>query len=214
MNLMMLGAPGAGKGTFAQALVNAEGYTQLIASSLIKELAYADSTPEHLKVEGQRAIEQGVLVSDQYITSLFEHKLSTLPTQDKLIFDGYPRTVGQADDLLAMTPIDRVLYLEADEALLMERLLGRESCPGCGAGYHRRFMPSQQPGVCDQCETPTISRKDDNPETIRYRLQVYKDTTYPILEHLRNRLGDQAIITFKVSINTSIDDLMNEWRRS
>jgi len=214
MNLMMLGAPGAGKGTLAQALVEADGYTQLIASSLIKELAYADSTPDHLKAEGQRAIEHGVLVSDQYITSLFEHKLSTLPTQDKLIFDGYPRTVGQADDLLNMITIDQVLYLEADEELLMERLLGRESCPKCGTGYHRTFMPPSIPGTCDHCGTETVSRKDDNPETIKYRLQVYKDTTYPILEHLRQRLGDQAIIRFTVTADTRVDDLMEEWRRS
>ncbi|HEX8056815.1 MAG TPA: adenylate kinase [Novosphingobium sp.] len=184
MNIILLGPPGAGKGTQAQRLVESRGMVQLSTGDMLRETRKAD-TPLGRQVA--EVMDSGALVSDEIVSAMIDQKLASLPTTTGVIFDGYPRTAAQAtslDEILAGRDrkLDRVIELEVNEDALVERITGRYTCATCGKGYHDKFEQPKVEGTCDKCGGHEFKRRaDDNEETVRTRMAEYRAKTAPIL---------------------------------
>jgi len=185
LNIVLLGPPGAGKGTQAARLQAARGMIQLSTGDMLRE-AVAAGTPVGL--EAKAVMERGELVSDAIVSALIGERLDASAGKGA-IFDGFPRTRAQAEalDLLLGArgrKLDHVIELAVDEDALVKRIVGRFSCAKCGTGYHDTFRPTTVPGVCDVCgSTEFKRRKDDNEETVRTRMAEYRAKTEPILPY-------------------------------
>jgi adenylate kinase len=184
MNIILLGPPGAGKGTQAQRLVEGHGMIQLSTGDMLRETRKADSP---LGRQVAAVMDSGALVSDEIVSAMIDEKLASLAPDTGVIFDGYPRTEAQArslDEILAgrQRKLDRVIELEVDEDALVERITGRYTCASCGKGYHDAFERPRQDGTCDRCGGHEFKRRpDDNEETVRTRMAEYRAKTAPIL---------------------------------
>ena len=184
MNIILLGPPGAGKGTQASKLVADRGMVQLSTGDMLRAAVKA-GTPIGLKAKA--VMEAGELVSDEIVSGLIGEKLDSMAASEGAIFDGYPRTEAQAhslDEILASRGrvLDHVIELEVDEDALVERITGRYTCASCGEGYHDRFKQPKVAGVCDVCGSTEFKRRpDDNEETVRTRMAEYRAKTAPIL---------------------------------
>lgn len=184
MNIILLGPPGAGKGTQAQRLVESHGMVQLSTGDMLRETRKAD-TPLGRQVAA--VMDSGALVSDEIVSAMIDAKLGGLATDTGVIFDGYPRTEAQAhslDGILAGRgrKLDHVIELAVDEDALVERITGRFTCAKCGKGYHDKFEQPKVAGVCDKCGSTEFKRRaDDNEETVRTRMAEYRAKTAPIL---------------------------------
>ena len=185
LNIILLGPPGAGKGTQAARLQANRGMVQLSTGDMLRE-AVAAGTP--IGLQAKAIMERGELVSDAIVSALIGERLDAAAEQGA-IFDGFPRTRAQADALdLLLTErgrrLDHVIELAVDEDALVKRITGRFSCARCGTGYHESFKPTQVPGVCDVCgSTEFVRRKDDNEQTVRTRMAEYRAKTEPILPY-------------------------------
>jgi adenylate kinase len=184
MNIILLGPPGAGKGTQAAYLVDERGMVQLSTGDMLRA-AVAAGTPVGLQAKAVMAA--GELVSDAIVTGILSERLDQDDVRRGFILDGYPRTPAQAealDTLLADKGmhLDYVIVLAVDEEALVDRISGRFSCAQCGAGYHDRYKLPTREGVCDVCGSTEFKRRpDDNAETVRTRLAEYRAKTAPIL---------------------------------
>lgn len=184
MNIILLGPPGAGKGTQASKLVADRGMVQLSTGDMLRAAVKAGS-PVGLKAKA--VMDAGELVSDDIVSGIIGEALDVLSLETGVIFDGYPRTEAQAlslDGLLATRnrTLDHVVELEVDEDALVERITGRYTCAKCGAGYHDHFIKPKVDGVCDNCGGTEFKRRpDDNEETVRTRMAEYRGKTAPIL---------------------------------
>lgn len=184
MNIILLGPPGAGKGTQASKLVTDRGMVQLSTGDMLRAAVKA-GTPTGVKAKA--VMEAGQLVSDEIVSGIIGEALDALSPDTGVIFDGYPRTEAQAvslDTILADRgrSLDHVIELEVDEDALVERITGRFTCGNCGAGYHDRFKQPKVAGVCDVCGSADFKRRpDDNEETVRTRMAEYRAKTAPIL---------------------------------
>ena len=186
MRMILVGPPGAGKGTQAARLVDTYRITHISSGDMLRAAVKAE-TPTGLKVKA--IMDAGELVSDEVVSALISDELVALPQTVGLIFDGYPRTQAQArqlDELLAQhrRKIDRVVELAVDEDALVERITGRFTCAHCGAGYHEKFkLPrNTDPMRCDHCGSLDFNRRDDdNEESVRTRMAEYRAKTAPIL---------------------------------
>lgn len=189
MNIILLGPPGAGKGTQAARLVEERGMAQLSTGDMLRAAVKA-GTPVGLKAKV--VMEAGELVSDAIVSALIGERLDE-GVEHGAIFDGYPRTAAQAEalDLLLAErgqQLDWVIELEVDEAALIERIVGRFTCGNCGSGYHDRFKQPAVAGVCDVCGSTAFKRRpDDNAETVSKRMIEYRAKTAPILPHYEAR---------------------------
>ena len=185
MNIILLGPPGAGKGTQAARLQASRGMVQLSTGDMLRE-AVASGSP--IGLQAKAIMEKGELVSDAIVSALIGERLDAAGEQGA-IFDGYPRTRAQAEalDLLLSErdrKLDHVIELAVDEDELVKRITGRFTCASCGAGYHDSFRPTAVPGVCDVCgSTEFKRRKDDNEQTVRTRMVEYRAKTAPILPY-------------------------------
>jgi adenylate kinase len=183
LNIILLGPPGAGKGTQAARLQANRGMMHLSTGDMLRE-AVAAGTPIGLKAKA--VMERGELVSDAIVSALIGERLDAAVEQGA-IFDGFPRTRAQAEALdLLLTErgrrVDYVIELGVDEDELVKRIVGRFSCAKCGTGYHQVFRPTKVAGVCDVCGSTNFRRrKDDNEETVRTRMTEYRAKTQPIL---------------------------------
>jgi len=184
LNIILLGPPGAGKGTQASKLVADRGMVQLSTGDMLRAAVKA-GTPTGAKAKA--IMEAGELVSDEIVSGIIGEALDALPPESGAIFDGYPRTEAQAlslDGLLADRgrTLDHVIELDVDEDALVERITGRFTCAKCGAGYHDHFIQPKAAGVCDVCGSTEFKRRpDDNEETVRTRMAEYRAKTAPIL---------------------------------
>lgn len=186
MRIVLLGPPGAGKGTFAGQIKEKFGFAHISTGDILREEMKSGSP---LGQEAKRYVESGGLVPDEVVTRLIENRLSKETTLDKgFMLDGYPRTEQQAKDLDAILarlkmPISHTLFMEAQLPVLIQRLTGRRVCRRCGALYHVTNMPPKKAGVCDACAGELYQRTDDNEETIRHRMDVYLKNTKPIVDY-------------------------------
>lgn len=184
IDIILLGPPGAGKGTQAARLVADHAMVQLSTGDMLRAAVKA-ATP--IGLQAKAVMEAGELVSDEIVSGLIGEKLDDLPAGTSVIFDGYPRTAAQADALDAILKsrgrkLDHVIELVVDEDALVDRITGRFTCATCGEGYHDRHKLPAKPGVCDRCGGTDFKRRpDDNEETVRTRMAEYRAKTAPIL---------------------------------
>lgn len=185
MQLLLLGPPGAGKGTQAKLITERYQLLHLSTGDLLRK-NIANGTA--LGDEARPYMESGKYVPDELVNKMVEAAIDDPAARNGVVFDGYPRTLNQAETLDALLenkgrPIDVVINLDVMPEVLIERLSGRRVCKGCGAIYHVKTMPSLTQGVCDQCGGELYQRADDNEETIRTRLKVYNQQTEPLLNY-------------------------------
>ena len=189
VNIVLLGPPGAGKGTQAARLQATRGMIQLSTGDMLRE-ARASGSPIGEKVKA--IMDAGELVSDAIVTALIGERLDTC-ADCGAIFDGFPRTRAQAEalDLLLSERgrhVDYVIELAVDEEALVTRITGRFTCAKCGTGYHDTFRPTAVPGICDLCGSTEFKRRpDDNEQTVRTRMEEYRAKTQPILPYYEHR---------------------------
>jgi adenylate kinase len=210
MNIILLGPPGAGKGTQAQRLQGDLGLIQLSTGDMLRA-AVASGSELGKKAKG--LMEKGELVPDGLIVGLIEDRIGQPDCAKGFILDGFPRTEAQAealDRMLAKTAkkLDRVIKMEVDEKALIERVVGRFTCAKCGAGYHDTFKRPKVDGVCDVCgSTEFTRRKDDNAETMKTRMVAYRAQTEPLLPYYSARK-----VLRKVDGMASMDEVYRQIR--
>ncbi len=182
MNLVFLGPPGAGKGTQAKKLSGDLGLVHISTGDILRD-AVSKGTP--LGRKAKEYIDRGELVPDDLMIALIEE---VLPPAGGVIFDGFPRTIPQAqalDELLERKrmAVDGVILFELDDEEIVRRLTGRRTCPSCGAVYNLVYNPPKKDEICDRCGTKLTQRDDDREEVVRKRLQVYRDQTAPLIDY-------------------------------
>ncbi len=185
MKLLLLGAPGAGKGTQAEVLCRKLGIPSISTGNILRA-AIKDGTPTGLKAKSY--IDAGALVPDEVIIGIVDERLAQDDCKNGYILDGVPRTIAQAEALeKAGITFDAVVSIEISEEEILRRMSGRRVCGACGASYNVDFVPPRVEGICDSCGGKLIQRKDDTPETVRERLKVYHTETEPLVDFYANR---------------------------
>jgi adenylate kinase len=188
LNLILLGPPGAGKGTQAKKLTDERGLVQLSTGDMLRA-EVASGSP--LGLEAKKVMDAGQLVSDAIVIGMIDKRTDQPDCAKGFVLDGFPRTEPQAEALDAMLAkkgkkIDAVIELSVDEAALVERISGRFTCAKCGTGYHDKFARPKKDGICDKCgSTEFVRRADDNAETVKARLVAYRKQTAPILPYYK-----------------------------
>ena len=180
MNLILLGAPGAGKGTLASYLIEKMGVPSVSTGNILRE-AIANKT--ELGQKAKAFMDAGQLVPDQLVIDLLRDRIAQDDCKNGFILDGFPRTIPQAEALDQIASIDCALSLEVDDAVIEGRMTGRRVCLKCGATYHIKANPPKQEGVCDVCGDTLHIRKDDKPDVVKHRLATYHEQTEPLKDY-------------------------------
>ena len=209
MNLILLGPPGAGKGTQAKLLEDKKGYKQLSTGDMLRG-AVAAGTEMGLKAKA--VMDRGDLVSDDIVVSIIAERLDKPDVKKGFILDGFPRNKAQAEALDRMLKdkglkLDAVIEMRVDDEALVKRIAGRYTCAKCGKGYHDEFAKPKKQGICDVCgSSEFVRRADDNEKTVRDRLQVYNKQTAPLVDyygrtgvlHKVNGMADIGVVTRQI----------------
>ena len=197
MNLILLGAPGAGKGTQAEMLIEELSIPSISTGNMLRE---AMANGSELGKQVKACMDSGSLVSDDVILSIVAERVAQPDCKNGFILDGVPRTLAQAEALDARgVRIDHVVSIEIDDAVIEGRMTGRRVCTKCGASYHITAHPPKEDGICDHCGSEVVIRKDDAPETVHHRLEVYHESTEVLKDYYakQNKLvlvnGNQPI---------------------
>jgi len=196
MRIILLGAPGAGKGTQAQFISSTFSIPQISTGDMLRA-AIKEGTP--LGLEAKKVMDAGKLVSDEIILGLVKERLSKSDCENGCLFDGFPRTIAQADALKNdCIQIDHVIDIEVDDEEIIKRMSGRRVHPASGRTYHVLFNPPAKEGVDDITGDPLVQREDDSEETVRKRLEIYHKETAPLIEYYRefNKNGDPNALKF------------------
>ncbi|MGA7875021.1 MAG: adenylate kinase [Desulfoferrobacter sp.] len=209
MNIILLGPPGAGKGTQAKRLIDKYGIPQISTGDMLRA-ALKEGTP--LGLEAKKYMDKGALVPDTVVIGLVKERIQQKDCAKGYMLDGFPRNVSQAEALDKMLTelgqkIDAVVCIEVPNDELVARLTGRRTCRDCGAGYHVMFDPPKKEGVCDKCGGELYQRDDDNETTVKSRLEVYANQTEPLIDYydkqgkLRriNGVGDMEVIFGRIT---------------
>ena len=205
MNLILLGAPGAGKGTQAEILVEKLGIPAISTGNMLRE-AMANGTP--VGKQAKHYMDNGLLVPDEVILGIVAERVAQPDCAKGFILDGVPRTLAQAEALEATgVRIDHVVSIEIDDSVIEGRMTGRRVCSKCGASYHIVANPPKSEGVCDSCGSELIIRKDDAPETVRRRLDVYHAET-EVLKDFYQKLGKLRIVEGNQPIEDANRDIL------
>ena len=206
MNLIFLGAPGAGKGTQAEKVSEKLGIPTISTGNIIRE-ALKNETEMGLKAKS--FIESGKLVPDEVVIGIIKDRLAEDDCKSGFILDGFPRTIPQAEALDAMgIKIDKVIDIEVPDEKIVKRMSGRRVCPDCGASYHTEYKKPAKEGVCNACGAELVIRKDDKPEVVLDRLSVYHEQTEPLKDYYaakgilkevegQEEVADTTALTFK-----------------
>ncbi len=209
MNIILLGPPGAGKGTQAQRIVRKHGLIQLSTGDMLRAVVAAGSD---LGKEAKRVMDAGQLMPDELMIRMISERIEQPDCRGGFILDGFPRTIPQAEALDRMLAekglkLDSVIAMKVDEEALVRRITGRYTCANCGAGYHDSFQRPEVDGVCDHCGGTEITRRaDDNEETVRTRLEAYRAQTEPILPYYREK-GILRSVDGMASIDVVADEI-------
>ena len=205
MRLILLGAPGVGKGTQAQFITEAYGIPQISTGDMLRQ-AIAAETPLGLEVKG--VMDRGELVTDEIIVNLVKERLAQPDCEKGFLFDGFPRTIPQAEAVdKAGIALDHVVEIQADEAEIIRRLSGRRVHPGSGRTYHTVYQPPQQEGIDDETGEALVQRDDDQEETVRERLRVYQEQTAPLVSFYQNVAATTSVRYSAVDGTGSTDDI-------
>ena len=185
MKLVLIGCPGAGKGTQAKKLSKYFNIAHISTGDLLRE-QMKQGTELGKKVS--EIMNAGGLVSDDIVSAMLAERIKEDDCKNGYILDGYPRNVAQAEGLGAITgEFDKVVCFNVDDAIIVDRMTGRRGCPKCGQMFHIKYNPPKAEGVCDSCGEALIQRKDDNEETVVNRLKVYHETTAPVIDYYKNK---------------------------
>lgn len=188
MKILLLGAPGAGKGTLSEYLISKHNYVHVSTGNIFRKvidenLQYANELKEYIL--------KGLLVPDELTNKIVKEYLNQLLKQKiSIVLDGYPRTIDQANFLKNIFELDKVIYLNVDESVLTKRLTGRRMCSKCKKIYNVYFTPPKNEGVCDLDGNLLIQRKDDDIAIIQERLETYKSTTYPLINYYNDKIEE------------------------
>lgn len=212
MVVILLGPPGVGKGTQAVRLADEAGWAHVSTGDLLRA-ARRDGT--ELGRLAQTYMDAGELVPDSVILDLVKEHLQGLDANGGILFDGFPRTTAQAEGLEGVLQevgrrVDRVVVFQAPDETLVKRLSGRRSCPECGAVYNVHFTPPSTEGVCDRCGAALVHRKDDAPDTVRRRLEVYREQTAPLIDWYERSDAEQVV----VEADRDVDAIQADFRRA
>ena len=205
MNLILLGAPGAGKGTQAEMLVEKLNIPSISTGNMLRE---AMANGSQLGKQVKTYMDSGSLVPDDVILSIVAERVAQPDCKNGFILDGVPRTLAQAEALDAKgVRIDHVVSIEIDDAVIEGRMTGRRVCTKCGASYHIVANPPKQEGICDLCGSQVATRKDDSPETVRHRLVVYHAST-EVLKDYYAKQGKLRLVEGNQSIEGANNDIL------
>jgi len=204
--IVLLGPPGSGKGTQGEKLSEEMGYVRLSTGDMLRE-AVRNGTPLGIKAKG--FMDSGALVPNDLIINLMKEKINSLGDGTGVIFDGFPRTVEQADALGEQIKVDLALNLDVKDEALVERLTKRRSCPKCNAVYHLSNNPPKSDNICDKCGSELYHRDDDKEETVKNRLKVYRDNTMPLI----NYYGEKGILVTIEGVG-NIDEIFAKVRKT
>lgn len=204
MKLILLGPPGAGKGTQSVVLAKEYKLPHISTGDILRESV---KSGQPLGLKAKEYMDKGGLVPDEVVTGIVAERLKKPDTKKGFILDGFPRTIKQAEDLDSAlkkmgSKIDAVIYFETSTKVAIERLTGRRVCKSCGFNYHVKNIPPKKEGICDKCGGQLYHRADDNEETVRNRLKVYEEQTKPLIDYYNK----QEILK-KVSGDMGVDEL-------
>ena len=202
MKFILIGCPGAGKGTQAKKLSKHYDIAHISTGDLLRE-QIANGTELGKKIT--KIMQEGGLVSDDIVSQLLSERIKLDDCKNGYILDGYPRNVSQAEGLEAITgKLDKVVCINVEDSVIVDRMSGRRGCPECGSMFHIKYNPPKSEGVCDSCGHALVQRADDNEETVKNRLKVYHETTAPVIDYY-----DKKGMLATVDGEGDIDDIFN-----
>ena len=197
MNVIFLGPPGAGKGTQAVRVCERLGIPQISTGDILRR-AMKEGTPTGLAAKSY--VDKGLLVPDEVVIGIIKDRLAKDDCKNGFVLDGFPRTVAQAEALDQMgITIDKVVDIEVPDEDIVQRMSGRRVCEDCGASYHIETLKPEVEGVCDRCHGKLVVRKDDSPEIVKGRLEVYHTQTEPLIDYYKNK-GNLEVVDGRQSV--------------
>lgn len=210
MKIVLLGPPGAGKGTQAKSISNRYSIPHISTGDIFRS-NISENTP--LGVEAKKYMDNGQLVPDEVTINMVKDRLQQDDCKNGYLLDGFPRTVHQAEALQEFLQerkenIDTALLIEVPMNFILERMTGRRVCPSCGASYHMKFNPTKSEGKCDVCGSDVIQRKDDSEETVNERLDVYQRQTQPLIDFYKER-NQLSVVDGTKAINEVFESICN-----